>query len=236
MKSKYNTGVPIDINELSDEERKQAFHEWAEGSKALENLLIEGYKKGFLSFACCSGDTGKPYISYKLDNDYSKKMAMSVAQELVKSDLDCEVQFEHDFDFCETEEEYKKVREYLLKTFPDEISEEKYSPTRTIRRLHVRPTVENAEEVYGFMAKSIKEASLDNIELPKTKEEVPKKIYKSREIQNSREDASDSKFLSDLKSKTNNEEEITKNDIKEKENPAIEQPNIQAPDTQDIEM
>ena len=39
MKSKYNTGHPIDINELTDEERKNAFHEWAEGSQSLERLL-----------------------------------------------------------------------------------------------------------------------------------------------------------------------------------------------------
>ena len=234
MKSKYNTGEPIDINKLSDEERKQAFHEWAEGSKALENLLNEGYEKGFLSFACCGGDTGKPYISYKLDNDYSRKMAMSVAQELVKSDLDCKVDFTDDF--YQTEEEYKETREHLIKNFPNDFSEEKFSPTRTITALNVRPKMENMEEVYSFMSKSIEEANLDNIELPKTKEEVPSKSFKSQEIQSSREDTTESKFKSHLKSKTNNEEEITNTDIERAENPAIEQPNIQAPTTQDIEM
>ena len=64
MKGKYNTGVPIDINELSDEERKIAFHEWAEGSMALENLLSDGYERGIISSACCGGDTGRPYIMY----------------------------------------------------------------------------------------------------------------------------------------------------------------------------
>ena len=39
MNIKYNTGHPIDINELSEEERKIAFHEWAEGSPGLEKLL-----------------------------------------------------------------------------------------------------------------------------------------------------------------------------------------------------
>lgn len=235
MKSKYNTGEPIDINNLTAEERKQAFHEWAEGSKALEQLLNEGYEKGFLSYACCGGDTGKPYICYKLDNDYSRKMAISVAKELVKSDLDCQVEFEDDF--SQTEDEYKEIRDHLLKTFPNDFSEEKYSPTRTITNLNVRPKMENMEEVYGFMTKSIEEANLDNIDIPKTKEEVPSKDFKSKEeIQSDRDKSSDNKFLSELKSKTYDNDEVTQKDIENIENPVKEQPNIQAPVSQDIEM
>lgn len=98
MKSKYNTGVPMDISKLSDEERKQAFHEWAEGSEALERLLIVGYNRGFLSHACCGGDTGHPYISYDLEDEYSRKMAISVAEQLVNSELDCSVSIYDDFD------------------------------------------------------------------------------------------------------------------------------------------
>ena len=87
-----------------------------------------------------------------------------------------------------------------------------------------------------YMSKSIEEANLDNIELPKTKEEVPSKSFKSQEIQSSREDTSESKLKSDLKSKTCSEEEIANTDIERAENPTIEQPNIQAPVTQNIEM
>lgn len=46
MNSKYNTGRPIDINNLVDKERKIAFHECAEGSPGLEKLLNEGYENG----------------------------------------------------------------------------------------------------------------------------------------------------------------------------------------------
>ena len=79
MKSKYNTGVPMDINKLSDEERQMAFHEWAEGSEALEQWLNQGYERGFLSHACCGGDTGHPYISYDLHDEQSRKIAMIIA-------------------------------------------------------------------------------------------------------------------------------------------------------------
>ena len=84
MEGKYNTGVPIDINTISEDERKFAFHEWAEGSEALEELLNTGYENGFLSHACCGGDTGHPYISYDLNDDNSRKMAMHLAQQLIE--------------------------------------------------------------------------------------------------------------------------------------------------------
>ena len=38
MSSKYNTGVPIDLDSLDESELAQAFYEWAEGSQALEDL------------------------------------------------------------------------------------------------------------------------------------------------------------------------------------------------------
>jgi hypothetical protein len=177
MNIKYNTGHPIDINELSEEERKIAFHEWAEGSPGLEKLLNEGYEKGFLSMACCAGhgENGKPYISYNLNDENSRKMAMSIAKELVNSDLDCKVSFNDDF--FQTEEEYKEMRDHLIKTFPEEFSEETYSPTRTITQLDVRPKMENKEEVFVAMAKHIKEAELDKVNLPENQAEIPSKNF-----------------------------------------------------------
>ena len=53
QKSQYNTGVPIPLAELSDEERRTAMHEWADGSASLEQLLNESYDNGLLSHACC---------------------------------------------------------------------------------------------------------------------------------------------------------------------------------------
>ncbi len=85
MESKYNTGIPIDINELPEEERQIAFHEWADGLPALENLLKEAYNKSFLSHGCCGGDSGKPYIDFQLNDEYSRKMAMVIAKRLVES-------------------------------------------------------------------------------------------------------------------------------------------------------
>ena len=177
MNNKYNTGHPIDINELSEEERKIAFHEWAEGSPGLEKLLNDGYEKGFLSMACCAGhgENAKPYISYNLNDENSRKMAMSIAKELADSDLDCKISFNDDF--FQTEEEYKEMRDHLIKTFPEEFSEETYSPTRTITQLDVQPKMENKEEVFATMAKHIKEAKLDKVKLPESQEEIPSKNF-----------------------------------------------------------
>ena len=102
MESKYNTGVPMDINELSEEELKDAFHEWAEGSQALEQLLNEGYKQGLISLACCAGHEEKksrPYIIYNLENDNAKKIALNIAKKLLESGLDCDVDLSASYKF-----------------------------------------------------------------------------------------------------------------------------------------
>lgn len=222
MKSKYNTGKPIDINELTDEERKQAFHEWAEGSEALEQLLNEGYEKGFLSHACCGGDTGKPYISYNLNNDYSRKMAMAVAEKLVNSDLDCQVRFQSDFYY--TEEEYKEMRDHLIKTFPEEFSEENMPDSRGITELNVQTKMENREEVFGAMSKSIREAELDKVKLPQTEAEIPEKEFeKEKEEVQSEKTQPKNKFVEELQSQTYTLEEIAQNDTKAKENVTVKQ-------------
>jgi len=178
MEGKYNTGYPIDLRKLSKEEAKAAMHEWAEGSPGLERLLKEGYEKGLLSMACCAGhgENGKPYIAYDLNDENSRKMAMDIAEKLVDSDLDCEVHFQNDFH--QTEEEYSEIREHLIKNFPEDFSEENYSPTRTINRLNVQAKMENKEEVFETMADYVKEAELDNVKLPESKEEVPRKDFK----------------------------------------------------------
>lgn len=175
MKSKYNTGVPIDINTLSKEERKIAFHEWAEGSEALEELLNIGYERVFLSHACCGGDTGKPYISYKLNDENSRKMAMYIARHLVASGLDCEISFTHDF--YQTEEEYRKMREHLIRNFPESFSEESLSPTRTITDFSVYAKERNCEEVFKMMAKYVREAQLDCVKLPESEDEIPSRNF-----------------------------------------------------------
>ena len=52
----FNTGISIDIDEISDEDKKRAFHEWAEGSKELEELLFVCYESGLATVGCCCGD------------------------------------------------------------------------------------------------------------------------------------------------------------------------------------
>lgn len=223
MKSKYNTGKPIDISELTDAERKQAFHEWAEGSQALEQLLNVGYERGFFSHACCGGDTGRPYISYKLNDDQSKKIAMYIAKQLIASDLDCRINFDNDFHY--TEEEYKEIREHLLRTFPEDFSEEQISSTRSISQLNVQTRIENREVVFGAMAKSIKEVELDKVKLPQTEEEIPTKDFKrtSEETRNNR--TTDNNFVAELESKTYTQEEMAMKII---DSTVTKQPVVQA--------
>lgn len=175
MEGKYNTGVPIDINTISEDERKLAFHEWAEGSEALEELLNTGYENGFLSHACCGGDTGHPYISYDLNDDNSKKMAMHLAQQLIESGLNCKITFLHDF--FDTEEEYRKDREYLIRNFPESFTEENLSPTRTIINLSIYTMMENREQIFKLMTDVVREAQLDNVKLPESLKEIPERNF-----------------------------------------------------------
>lgn len=230
MKSKYNTGHPIDINKLTEEERKIAFHEWAEGSQALERLLNEGYKKGLLSYACCSGDTGKPYICYNLNDDNSRKIAIYIAKQLVESDLDCKVNFDNDFHY--TEEEYKEMREHLLENFPEDFSAEKMSLTRSITGLNVQTENENREEVFDAMSNSIIEVELDKITLPQTEDEIPKKDFKNtrEQLQTDSETKTENEFIADLVSNTYTSEEIVKNYNKTNESNTIEQPTLKSPE------
>lgn len=136
--------------------------------------MNEGYKRGFESSACCGGDSGYPYIMYELNDDNSRKMAISIAKKLVDSDLDCKIYWNDDF--YTTEDKYVEMREYLIRKFPKDFSEESYSPTRTITRLCVYAKNENSEEVFANIANYIKEAELDKVKLPKSKEEIPIKL------------------------------------------------------------
>lgn len=161
MKSKYNTGSPIDIATLTKRERKKAFHEWAEGSVALEKLLNTGYKKRFPSLACCGGDTGHPYICYDLNDDRSRKMAVAVANKLVESSHDCQITIYDNF--------------MLNDAYPETY------PARGITRLHVEALLSNKEEVFNMMSDTIKHANLKNIELPTEPSQLPVKSFKPKE-------------------------------------------------------
>lgn len=163
MNSQYNTGKPIDIAQLSNEERIQAFHEWAEGSDALEQLLNDGYDKGFLSHACCGGDTGKPYVDYELNDEYSRKMAMGIAEQLVNGDYDCSVTIYDNF--------------LLNEAYPQEY------PTKDIISLNVQTKMENREIVFSAMSKAIRELEVDKVKLPQTESEIPSKKFRENKVE-----------------------------------------------------
>jgi len=185
---KYNTGVPIDIKKLKEDERKTAFHEWAEGSEALETLLTEGYKKGFLSHACCSGDTGRPYIDYELNDDNSRKIAIWIAEQLVASDLNCQVTIHDNFLLNESDP----------KTFP----------TRDIISLNVQTLIENREEVFNKMVSAIRELEIEKINLPRTVANIPSKKFNKECFR------TENNFLEQLGAHNYTDNEISSQDTK----------------------
>lgn len=112
MSSKYNTGVPIDLDSLDESELAQAFYEWAEGSQALEDLFYVCHENGIKTWASdahivssyyTKGELGiedgdpdaiveypaMPYISFVLDEQ--SENYMSSIYEIMKSRKDVEM-------------------------------------------------------------------------------------------------------------------------------------------------
>lgn len=152
-KNKYNNGHPIAIEEMNPQEVEAAIHEWAEGSENLEKLLKESYKHKFYSLACCAGGGGKhaslPYLVYDLNDDRSRKIAVYIAQKLMESGMDCEIEFDDD--------------SFLHENFPEDY------PNINLTRFRIQTLVEDREKVFGKMFEALTElekVDLDKIELP----------------------------------------------------------------------
>ena len=99
--TEFNSVIPIDITTLDEEEKKQAFHEWAEGSIALEELFKVFDKKGLITIGSCSGepeyhqeDTGeKPpmaYVAFLIDDSQIESLK-TIYDELIESRTDCKI-------------------------------------------------------------------------------------------------------------------------------------------------
>lgn len=151
--NKYNNGQPISIEEMNPQEIEVAIHEWAEGSENLEKLLKESYKHRFYSLACCAGGGGKhsslSYLAYDLNDDRTRKIAVYIAQKLVESGIDCEINFDDD--------------SFLHELFPEEYIK------ISLTRFRIQTLVEDREKVFGKMFEFLTElekVDLDKIELP----------------------------------------------------------------------
>lgn len=53
--SEFNSGVPVEVENIPKEKMYQAIHEWAEGSEVLEKCLITAYENGLKTKVCCRG-------------------------------------------------------------------------------------------------------------------------------------------------------------------------------------
>lgn len=151
--NKYNNGKPIAVEEMELQEVENAIHEWAEGSENLEKLLKESYKHKFYSLACCAGGGGKhsslPYLAYDLKDDRSRKIAIYIAQKLIESGMDCEIEFDDD--------------SFMHENFPDDY------PTINLTRFRIQTLVEDREKVFGKMfdvLTQLEKVDLDKFEIP----------------------------------------------------------------------
>ena len=72
------------------------------------------------------------------------------------------ISFSHDF--YDTEEEYTSMRQHLIKTLPEDFTEESYSPERTITRVIVECKISNKEKVFEIMAETIKNISKSQLD------------------------------------------------------------------------
>ena len=166
---KYNTGKPIEIEDINPEEIDLAIHEWAEGSENLEKVLKEGYKNGLYSTACCVGGGEKhcslPYIMYDLKDEKSRKIALYLTQKLEESDVDCKIVFYDD-------------------SIYNEINPEEY-PTINLTQLHIEILVEDKEETFRKMFEilsEIEKVDLDKIEIPKDGAKTTDRKFKFEDL------------------------------------------------------
>ena len=68
--SKYNHIKSIPVDSIPKEEIKQAIHEWAEGSKAMEKLLWTCYEKNIKTCGCHA--EARPWISFKYQDNLDR--------------------------------------------------------------------------------------------------------------------------------------------------------------------
>ena len=62
--TKYNNHLPIDLDTIPLNDRKQALKEFAEGSLGLENCLKEMWQCGLKTHACCANELSDDRPSY----------------------------------------------------------------------------------------------------------------------------------------------------------------------------
>ena len=73
-KREWNTGAGIPISSLSQDELKEAIHEWAEGSKELEDILWACYKNDVVTIGSHvdPSEIGRFYIQFIIDESNRK--------------------------------------------------------------------------------------------------------------------------------------------------------------------
>ena len=103
----------------------------------------------FYSLACCAGGGGKhsslPYLAYDLKDDRSRKIALYIAQKLIESGMDCEIEFDDD--------------SFMHENFPDDY------PTINLTRFRIQTLVEDREKKYKKMFDVL--TQLENVDLDK---------------------------------------------------------------------
>lgn len=83
---KYNISVPIDINDLSKEEKEEAVKEFAEGLIGLETCLRTMWETGLNTSACCAG-THNPYESAYIMMERKVDLFSYLSEETLKEEM-----------------------------------------------------------------------------------------------------------------------------------------------------
>ena len=83
--SKWNRRDSILVNRLTDEERREAFHEWSEGCEELEKFLWNCFENGVETSGCCKTGcgSGSPYVDFRIETSKPEllKRFLSVAEQ-----------------------------------------------------------------------------------------------------------------------------------------------------------
>lgn len=67
-----NTGAVVEPENITDP--AQAAKEFSEGNGLLEKVLLNAWDKNYKTHACCSGDEGEAYVSFKLNTEQDFKL------------------------------------------------------------------------------------------------------------------------------------------------------------------
>ena len=84
--NKYNISIPLDLDDLTDEDKELAVVEFAEGLPGLERCLRTMWKAGLKTSACCAGNH-EPYESAYIMMDRKVDIFSYLSEESLNEEM-----------------------------------------------------------------------------------------------------------------------------------------------------